>query len=244
MSKRKERKKPAQQKPVQRFTRRLRRFTRGPGLLAIAVVVAVAAVGVLIVLSMTTQGGGGIKRLEGISAEGRSRGEANAPVTIIEFGDYQCPNCKHFEETAGSQIEETYIATGKARLEFRNMAFIGDESIIAAAASLCANEQNAFWPYHDKLFAEQRGENSGAFSFDNLKGFAGDLGLDQTAFDACLDSTRTQQVVLDETRAGTEAGVDSTPTFFINGQKVTGAKSFSEFENVIEQKLAEAAATP
>lgn len=230
-------------KQAQSLSRRLRRLTRGPGLLVVVVVLAAAGVGLLIFLGMATQGNTGIKRLEGISAVGRTRGEANAPVTIIEFGDYQCPNCKHFEETAGPQIEETYIATGRVRLEFRNMAFIGDESVIAAAAAECANEQDAFWPYHDKLFAEQRGENSGAFSFDRLKSFATDLSLDQTAFDACLNSTRTQQLVFDETNAGREAGVDSTPTFFINGEMVKGAKSFSEFQDVIEKKLAEAAVT-
>ena len=224
--------------------RLLRRLTRGPGLLVVVVVAAAAAVGVLIFVGMATQGNKGIKRLEGISAVGRTRGESNAPVTIIEFGDYQCPSCKRFEETSGPQIEEAYIATGRARLEFRNMAFLGDESIIAAAGALCANEQDAFWPYHDKLFAEQRGENSGAFSFDRLKSFAGDLGLDQAAFDECLDSMRTQQLVFDETNAGREAGVDSTPTFFINGQTVRGAKSFSEFQDVIEKKLAEAGVTP
>jgi protein-disulfide isomerase len=239
MSKRKQRKKP---QPAAR--RRLRKLMRGPGLLVVVVVAAAAAVGVLIFLGMATQGNKGIKRLEGISAVGRTRGEANAPVTVIEFGDYQCPACKRFEETIAAQIEETFIATGRVRLEFRNMAFLGDESIIAAAAAQCANEQDAFWPYHDKLFAEQRGENSGAFSFDRLKSFTADLSLDQTAFDECLDSMRTQQLVFDETNAGREAGVDSTPTFFINGEMLKGAKSFSEFQDVIEKKLAEAGATP
>jgi len=229
---------------AQPLSRWLRRFTRGPGLLVVVVVAAAAAVGVLIFLGMATQDDKGIKRLEGISALGRTRGESNAPVTMIEFGDYQCPSCKRFEETIAAQVEETYIATGRVRLEFRNMAFLGDESIIAAAAAECANEQDAFWPYHDKLFEQQRGENSGAFSFDRLKSFAGDLGLDQPSFDECLDSTRTQQLVFDETEAGREAGVDSTPTFFINGQVVKGAKSFSEFQDVIEEKLAQASVTP
>jgi len=217
--------------------RLLRRLTRGPGLLVVVVVAAAAAVGVLIFVGMATQGNKGIKRLEGISAVGRTRGESNAPVTIIEFGDYQCPSCKRFEETSGPQIEEAYIATGRVRLEFRNMAFIGDESIIAAAAAECANEQDAFWPYHDKLFEEQRGENSGAFSFDRLKSFAGDLGLDQTAFDECLNSTRTQQLVFDETDAGREAGVNSTPTFFINGIALVGAQPLAQFRSVIDGEL-------
>ena len=222
----------------------LPRRIRGSALILAVVVAAVAGFAVLVFLGMATQDNKGITRLGGISAEGRTRGESNAPVTLIEFGDYQCPACKRFEETIASEIEEAYIATGRVRLEFRNMAFLGDESIIAAAAAECANEQDAFWPYHDKLFGEQRGENSGAFSFDRLKSFAGDLGLDQTAFDECLNSTRTQQLVFDETDAGREAGVDSTPTFFINGQLLKGARSFSDFQDIIEEKLAEASGTP
>ena len=229
---------------AQPMARRLRRFTRGPGLLVIVVVVAAAGVGALIFLGIATQGNKGIERLEGISAVGRSRGESNAPVTVIEFGDYQCPSCKRFEQTIAGDLEETYIATGRVRLEFRNMAFLGDESVLAAAAAECANEQDAYWPYHDKLFQEQRGENSGTFSFDRLKGFATDLGLDRTAFDECLDSTRTQQVVFDETDAAREAGVDSTPTFFINGEMLKGAQDFSDFQDVIERKLADAGLAP
>jgi protein-disulfide isomerase len=225
-------------------SRRFRRYTRGPALLLAVAVVAAVGVGVLIFLGQATQDSKAIERLDGISAVGRSRGESNAPVTIIEFGDYQCPSCKRFEQTIGGQIEETYIATGRARLEFRNMAFLGDESILAAAAAECANEQDAFWPYHDKLFREQRGENSGNFSFDRLKSFATDLSLDRTAFDECLDSTRTQQMVFDETNVARDAGVDSTPTFFINGEMVKGVKDFGDFQDVIERKLAEAGLAP
>ncbi len=224
--------------------RLLPRRLRGPALLGVVVIIGLLGVGALIGIGLATQGGRGIHRLEGISAEGRTRGDANAPVTIIEFADYQCPYCKHVAEATAQEIEQAYVATGKARFEFRNMAVIGDESVLAAAAAECANEQGTFWPYHDKLFEEQRGENNGAFSFDRLKSFAADLRLNQTVFDGCLDSTRTQQVVFDETKAGTEAGVTSTPTFFINGEMVQGAKSFSEFQDVIETKLAEASATP
>ncbi len=114
---------------------------------------------------------------------------------------------------------------------------MGQESRWAGEASECAAEQDAFWEYHDYLFANHAGENQGAFSKDNLKQFAVDLGLDSVAFDECLDSGRYVQVVQSETSAGQQVGVRSTPTFLVNGQPVIGAQPFEVFEQVIEEKL-------
>ncbi len=222
----------------------LRRLTRGPTLLAIVVVGAIAAFAAAIVISELTQVSGSIDRIQEISAEGRTRGAADAPVTIIEFADFQCPMCKRFAETTGNQIEEEYVANDLVRIEFRNMAFIGPESVWAAEAAQCANDQGKFWEYHDKLFEKQRGENSGGFSRDRLMRFAGELELDQEAFGECLDSHRHQQLVLDETEAAEAAGVNSTPWLFINGETVKGSQPFAVFQQVIEQKLEEAAASP
>lgn len=229
----------------QRSSRRLlRRLTRGPTLLTIAIVGAVAAFAVVIVLSVLTQGADKIERIREISAEGRTRGSAAAPVTIIEFADYQCPMCKRFAETTGNQIEQEYVATDQVFVEFRNMAFLGPESVAAAVAAECANDQGKFWEYHDELFDRQGAENSGAFSQNRLNQFAGELGLDQEAFAACLTSGQHDQLVLDETQAGRDAGVTSTPWFFINGETVKGARPFGEFQAVIERKLEEAAPSP
>lgn len=224
--------------------RLLRKLTRGPTLLAIVVVGAVVAFVALIALSELTQGGSSIERIQEISAEGRTRGSATAPVTIIEFADFQCPLCKRFAETTGNQIEEEYVANDLVRVEFRNMAFLGPESILAAEAAQCASDQGKFWEYHDKLFEKQGAENSGDFSRERLKRFAGELVLDQKTFDQCLDSGRHEQLVMDETEAGREAGVNSTPYFFINGETVKGAKPFEEFQRIIDQKLEEAASSP
>lgn len=220
----------------------LRRFTRGPGLIGLMIVGGIAVFAGLIAVSELTQGNGSIERVQEISAEGRTRGADDAPVTIIEFADFQCPNCRRFAENAGSQIEEEYVANDLVRVEFRNMAFIGSESVLAAEAAQCANDQGMFWEYHDKLFEEQGGENSGAFSASRLKRFAGELGLDQASFDACLDNGTHQQMVLDETDAARDAGVESTPWLFINGEVVKGAQSFDVFQEVIERKLNEAEA--
>jgi protein-disulfide isomerase len=174
--------------------------------------------------------------------EGRVKGLATAPVTIIEYADLQCPNCAMFARTTEREIERQYIATGKVRLEFRHFPFLGKESERAAEALECAGEQGKFWQYHDALFAAQAGENRGAFSDKNLRAIADRAGLDGAALAACLDSGRYRDRVRADKLAGEAVGVEGTPTFFINGRKVGGAQPFAVFQAVIEQALAEAGA--
>lgn len=104
-------------------------------------------------------------------------GNASAPVKIVEFADYQCPYCGMFKNQIESRLKLEYIDTGKASFDFRDFAFLGRESFDAALAARCASDQGEFWPYHDKIFDNQNGENQGAFSPENLKRFAVDLGL-------------------------------------------------------------------
>jgi protein-disulfide isomerase len=127
---------------------------------------------------------------------------------------------------------------------WHDLSFLGQESVWAAEAADCAAEQGQFWPYHDKLFAEQAGENHGAFSKNNLKLFAANLGLDQEAFSACVDSDRYAGQVRAETEAGRQQGVRSTPTLFVNGEKLEGVPSFDQLSQVIAAKAAEAAPPP
>ena len=124
------------------------------------------------------------------------------------------------------------------RIGYWHFAFLGQESQWAAEASECAADQEAFWEYHDYLFDNHGGENQGAFNKENLKRFADELGLDTAAFNECLDSGRYAQVVQSETTAGQQLGVQSTPTFLVNGQPVVGAQPFEVFEQVIEGLLA------
>ncbi len=114
---------------------------------------------------------------------------------------------------------------------------MGDESQWAAEAAECAGDQNAFWQFHDYLFTHQNGENQGAFSKDNLKKFAADMGLDTTTFNTCLDSGKYTQFVENQTNIGRQLGVQSTPTFALNGQAVVGALSYEEFAAKIEAIL-------
>jgi protein-disulfide isomerase len=114
-----------------------------------------------------------------------------------------------------------------------HMAFLGQESQWAAEASECAADQDAFWAYHDKLFASQSGENQGAFNKDKLKAFAVDLKLDPKAFNDCLDSGKYTQLVQTQTAAAQQLGVQSTPSFFINDWLVLGALPIEEFDTYI-----------
>ncbi|MBI5829572.1 MAG: thioredoxin domain-containing protein [Chloroflexi bacterium] len=154
------------------------------------------------------------------------KGNADAPVTILVFADFQCPYCGRFQMDTEPQIEAKYLQAGLVRIGYQ-----------AAEASECADDQQAFWPYHDKLYASQNGENQGAFSKNNLKKFAADLGLDAAAFGQCLDSGKYSTLVTNQTSALQQLGVSSTPTFLVNGQPIVGAEPFASFQQLIEQFL-------
>lgn len=164
-------------------------------------------------------------------------GDANAPVLLVEWADFQCPFCQRFNEQVITPLEKDYIATGKVRYSFRDFAFLGQESVDAAVAARCANEQGNFWQYHDKLYASQNGENQGGFSKDNLKKFAKDLGLDTATFNACLDSNKYVDAVNADTNAGKTAGVSGTPTSFVNGKIVSGAQPYTSVKKIIDDEL-------
>jgi protein-disulfide isomerase len=164
-------------------------------------------------------------------------GSPKAPVLVVEWGDYQCPFCGRLFAQVEPQLKKEYVETGKARFAFRDFAFLGQESVDAAMAARCANEQGKFWEYHDKLFSSQQGENEGAFSRDNLKKFARELKLDTAAFNSCLDSEKYLDAVTADTNAGRDAGVSGTPTTFINGRMVNGAQPYDSFKKIIEEEL-------
>jgi protein-disulfide isomerase len=157
-------------------------------------------------------------------ATGRMLGDPNAPVLIELYEDFQCPTCRSFNANIEPLLVQDYIATGKARLVFRQFAFIGSESVQAANASLCAADQGRFWDYHDILFANQAGENQGAFVDRRLLAFAESLGLDMGAFRTCFQDKTFQDEADSERLAGQSAGVQSTPTILINGTIVEGAQ--------------------
>jgi protein-disulfide isomerase len=175
---------------------------------------------------------------EGTTAEGDPyKGSPEAPVTITEYSEFQCPFCARFVKETLPLIKERYIATGKVRLIFRDFP-VHQQAIIAAGAAACALEQGNFWGMHDTLFAQQE-EWSGNQDFMELYNkYAQDLGLDVEAFTSCLESGKYTEGLRKDVEAGEAAGVQGTPTFLINDQLVVGAQPFEVFKEVIEQELA------
>lgn len=167
-------------------------------------------------------------------------GDSKAPVTIIEYGDYQCPFCGRFFHETEAVVRDQYIAKSKVKFVYRDFAFLGQESTWAGEAAHCAADQGKFWEMHDYLYNHQNGENQGAFSKDNLKKFAVFLGLDQTKFNSCLDSDKYATAVRDLTLGGQKSGVNGTPANFINGALNVGALATSQFVQLIEQALTKA----
>jgi protein-disulfide isomerase len=169
----------------------------------------------------------------------KSLGPKDAKVTITEYGDFQCPACKTFALSMEPRLKQEFVDTGQARLVFRNMAFIGNESVQAAVAAECANEQGSFWNYYFKLYSGQQGENAGTFSADLLSAYAQSLGLDMGKFNSCLSSGKYLQKVQDETNTGDQLGVQQTPAIFINGKLVDWGGSFATLESAIQKAVQE-----
>jgi len=167
-------------------------------------------------------------------------GDANAPVSLIEYGDYQCPFCHDFFKETESVIRDQYIKTGKVKMVFRNFSFLGPESDTAAAAAECAKDQQHFWDYHDALYnAETKDgkENNGNITRAFLIKLAGDAKLDVPAFTSCVDSGKYATKIQQDMQDAQQYGVNSTPTVFINGQKFEGALPTAQFTAAIDAAL-------
>ena len=171
-------------------------------------------------------------------------GSEDASVTIIEFGDFQCPKCDQWFQNEKPAIEADYIDTGKAKLYFVDFPFLGEDSDAAANASYCANDQGKYWEYHSHLYNNQGGINEGWASSDKLKQFAVDIGLDTDKFNSCLDSNKHADRVSYNKQVGTDQGVEGTPVFVIIGsdgatERIKGPQSSAIFAEVIDGMLGE-----
>lgn len=167
----------------------------------------------------------------------KSVGPTDAKVVITEYGDFQCPACKQFALTIEPQLKKDYADTGKARLAFRHMSFIGPESNTAAEASECANEQGHFWDYYSKLYQEQGGENVGTYNEEALNRFATDLKLDAAKFSQCLSSRKYKDKVVQETQEGGQKGVNSTPSVLVNGLLVDWGGDYNKLKSIIDARI-------
>ncbi len=176
-------------------------------------------------------------------------GSASAPVTMIEYGDYQCPFCgiQFFAQTE-PQIIQNYVNTGKVKFVFRDFAFLGAESTAAANAAQCANDQSKMWAYHDALYTakvadDQKGgsEDDGFFSTAELLKLGQQVGVPNMAtFTSCVNSQTDLSIVNQEKTDATAQGVNSTPTFYINGTQVLGAQPYAQFQQAIDAAIAAA----
>jgi len=168
-------------------------------------------------------------------------GNPSAPITIVEFGDYQCERCYQWYHETKPTIVRDYIDTGKANLVFVDLAFLGKDSIPASMASYCAEDQGMYWEYHDLLYNSQESVDGGWANSERLKAFAFSLGLDMELFESCLDSGKYSKRVQYNIQQARENGVRGTPGFFIVGpdgqQKIGGAQPFSVFQKILDSMI-------
>jgi len=169
-----------------------------------------------------------------IAGNGHSRGEADAPVTVVEFSDYQCPYCKRAEPIIEALLERY---PDQVRFEYRHFPLesIHPRARPASEAALCAGEQDQFWKYHRLVF-----EKAPALSDVNLREYAAELELDADEFDRCLQEGRFREAVDADLEAGRGIGVSGTPSFFVNGIPVTGPRNIDSFAELIDEELVKA----
>lgn len=168
-------------------------------------------------------------------------GNPNAPVTLIEYGDYQCSFCGRFHTESYGLIVKDYVQTGKVRMIYRDIAFLGPESKAAALATECSKDQGKFWQFHDALYTEEVGDgagNNGSLNRALFLTLAGNVGMNTSDFAQCFDEKRHDGYVAAQSKAASSAGITSTPTVFINNRQIIGAQPYIEFQAVIEEELA------
>ncbi len=170
----------------------------------------------------------------------RSKGSADAAVTIVEYSDYQCPFCSRWVDETYPVILQEYIDTGKVRLEFRDFPLesLHPNAMAAAVAARCAGEQGDYWGMHDRLFGNQSQWSGVADPSEIFSGYAGEMGLDTAAFAACLTSGQFDEAIAQDLQAGQAAGITGTPSFLINGNLVVGAQPASVFQQALDTLLA------
>ncbi|MCJ7709389.1 MAG: DsbA family protein [Chloroflexi bacterium] len=178
-----------------------------------------------------------------LPSEGARLGLADAKVTVDYWADYQCPYCSKFAREV-IPLLESRIADGTVALVHRDYAFIGEESVDASIAVRCATPEGKYWAMHDAVYAAQNGENQGAFARPRLAEIAGSVGLDATAFAACMDDQARLVEVLDDTAAGVRTGIESTPTADVNGNRFLGVPDTAALLKAIDEAAAGAPAKP
>ncbi len=210
-----------------------------PYLIPGAVVIAGILVSLSLIFTADSEKGSVVAQNTGVDSaieiEGwPSMGDPNAPVVMVEYSDYACPFCGRFWEETLPIIKEEYIDTGKVRFIYKDFAVVGGAK--AAEAAHCAEEQGAYWKYHDHLF-ENIGDR-GLWDGDFIHGeYADELGLDREDIIECFNSGRYSNKVAESTREAQLMGAGGTPYFIINKRNVSGAQPISAFRDVIDIEL-------
>ncbi len=169
-------------------------------------------------------------------------GDSNAPITLIEFGDYQCFFCNKFFHETEDDIFKNYVDTGKVKVIFKDFTIIGADSVTAAHAAHCADDQGKFWEYHDTLYDHWTGENNGWASSENLLQFAVDVGLNIDEFSNCMLDSKHTPIIVNSNKDAKDLGLTGTPAFFIIGPdnkitKIGGAQPYDVFERIFNSEL-------
>ena len=184
-----------------------------------------------------------IKASSLITANGSpALGSKDAPITMIEFGDYQCFYCNKFYHTTEPDIVKNYVETGKVKMVFKDFTIIGQDSINAAHATHCAQEQGKFWEYHDMLYNNWGGENTGWASSKHLLGFAKQAGLNEEQFNQCMINAKYTDIIQASVTNAKDLSLSGTPDFFIIGPdnsvtKVVGAQPYEVFDEIFKSEL-------
>lgn len=210
--------------------------------LALAGVAAVLLVGGFIAYSQLSGSENDAAAIDygGIPSEGLILGAADAPVTLVEYGDYRCIHCADFTVDVVPSLVQDFVTAGTLRYEFRPLPILGgvavddpgNPSVLAAESAMCAADQGAFWPYHDRLMAEFRSQHT--VGEDQFRAAASGAGIDADALMTCVDAGTHRQAVIDFYNEGTARGLSTTPTLFLNGTQIVWTGDYAILKKQIE----------
>lgn len=166
-------------------------------------------------------------------------GNPSSPISILEWGDYQCTFCYRFHMSSFNVILDEYINSGRANFVFKDFPLNGPDSIFAAEAAYCAEDQGKYWQYHDELYTNWGGEKTGWITVDSLNKFATTVDLEIDEFNSCINEHKYRQRVLELEKFGKEIGIDATPSFLIFNDekiiKIRGNQPVDVFRKAIEE---------
>ena len=188
---------------------------------AIPIIIGIIA-GLIVVTSTANNSNSNELTISKLSENGSPiMGDPNAPITILEWGDYQCTFCYKFHQNTLDVINEEFIKTGKVKLIFKDFPLNGPDSKLAAEASYCAHDQDKYWEYHDQLYENWAGERTGWITREALSEFAKSINLDTSEFNKCLNESKYENKINSIYEFGKQIGIDATPSFLVfNDEKI------------------------